>query len=295
MSTSVVAQAAESAHRAAERSGVEVRVLHELVELTSVVDLFDRIWRPDGNSPLVNIEQLRALSHAGNYLAGAFDDGRLVGACVGFFAAPPGVGLHSHIAGVAGEAQGRSVGFALKLHQRAWALERGLAEITWTFDPLIRRNAYFNLVKLGARPREYLVDFYGQIDDAINAGQGTDRLLVAWDLTADVVVRTCSGDRSELDQARLQADGAVIGLSEDGTGGPATAPAAVRRDAATVLVRTPPDVEALRRSDPETARRWRFALRDVLGELLDDDAQVTGFSRAGWYAVHRPRHARRPS
>ncbi|WP_205856966.1 GNAT family N-acetyltransferase [Phytoactinopolyspora endophytica] len=286
----------EAARMAAERSGVEVRLLHDLTDLTGVVALFDRIWRPDGKSPLVNIEQLRALTHAGNYLAGAFDsDGRLVGACVGFFAAPPGVGLHSHIAGVDGQAQGRSVGFALKLHQRVWARERGLTEITWTFDPLIRRNAYFNFVKLGARPREYLVDFYGEIDDAINAGQGTDRLLVAWQLASDAVAEICVGNRVEADVELMRADGAVVALAEGASGLPEVASAALRNDARTLLVRIPADVEALRRSDPGAAKRWRLALRDVLGELIDDGASVTGFSRSGWYTVERHRHPRRQS
>src|SRR5699024_8773798 len=106
---------------------------------------YDRIWRPDPANPPVTTELLRALTKAGNYVTGAYDGAELIGACVGFFGEPAGAALHSHIAGVTGAARGRHVGFALKLHQRAWALRRGVREIAWTFDPLIRRNAYFNL------------------------------------------------------------------------------------------------------------------------------------------------------
>ena len=60
----------------------------------------------------------------------------LVGACVGFHEEPPLQTLHSHIAGVI-RGPWRNVGFALKLHQRAWALRRGIAEIAWTYDPLV--------------------------------------------------------------------------------------------------------------------------------------------------------------
>ena len=180
--------ALEDARRAAERSGIDVRLIGSLAEINAVSSLFDRIWQPEKNNPPVTIDQLRALTYAGNYLAGAFDHGSLVGACVGFFAAPAGVSMHSHVTGVAANVRGRSVGFALKLHQRAWALGQGLTEVTWTFDPLVRRNAYFNLVKLGAKAREYLIDFYGDMDDAINVGQGSDRLLVGWDLASDAVV-----------------------------------------------------------------------------------------------------------
>lgn len=78
--------------------------------------------------------------------------GVLVGGSVGFFGAPLGVDLHSHMAGVSAVGRGRNVGYALKFHQRGWASERGIEQITWTFDPLVARNAYFDLGKLGAVP-----------------------------------------------------------------------------------------------------------------------------------------------
>ncbi|WP_166353104.1 GNAT family N-acetyltransferase [Phytoactinopolyspora limicola] len=273
------------ADAAARRSGVNVRILDGLADVRGMVALFDEVWQPDSGSPLMTVEHARAMSHSGNYLAGAFIDDQPVGACIGFFAAPPGVGLHSHIAGVTGAARGRSVGFALKLHQRAWALERGLTEITWTYDPLVRRNAFFNLVKLGARPREYLVDFYGDIDDAINGGQGSDRLLVAWQLAHPAVIDSCAGDRREADVAELVAAGAVVALDVADTGGPRVTPGAAWGRADTVLVRVPPDIEALRGADPGRAREWRSAVRDVLGGLLEKGAAVTGFARSGYYVV----------
>ncbi|NED96278.1 GNAT family N-acetyltransferase [Phytoactinopolyspora alkaliphila] len=275
------------AAEAARRSGVVVRTLHELADLQRVVVLFDDIWRPDTGSPLVNIEQLRAMTHAGNYLAGAFDgDGRLIGACVGFFAAPSGTGLHSHIAGVAADARRRHVGFALKLHQRAWALERDLTEITWTFDPLLSRNAYFNLCKLGARPREYLVDFYGDINDSINAGQGSDRLLVAWTLGA-APGRPADVGGPRMDVEELRASGAVPALTESAAGWPECPPVSHWKDADVVLVQVPAEIETLRQSDHGAARQWRLAVRDVLGTMLRDGGRVAGFSRSGFYVVER--------
>ena len=141
----------QAADAAALAAGVTVREVADLVELEDVVRLYSAIWGRDANPPMT-VELLRAFTKAGNYVGGAFEDGRLVGACVGFFHAPAEDALHSHIAGVAPSLNGRHVGFALKLHQRAWALLRGVSEIAWTFDPLVSRNAYFNLVKLGAQP-----------------------------------------------------------------------------------------------------------------------------------------------
>ncbi|STS10865.1 Uncharacterized conserved protein [Gordonia bronchialis] len=100
--------------------------------------------------PPVSTDMLRALSHAGNYVAGAFIGDHLAGGSVGFFGAPVGHTLHSHITGVSKRGRGHNVGYALKMHQRTWALHRGLRTITWTFDPLVARNAYFNITKLGA-------------------------------------------------------------------------------------------------------------------------------------------------
>ncbi|MEV7013173.1 hypothetical protein AB0N02_42270, partial [Streptosporangium sp. NPDC051022] len=150
-----VGNAARDAVRDAERvagaAGVRIAELSGIGDFEGVRRLFDDIWQSDpGNAP-ISVELMRALSHAGNYVAGAYDGERLVGASVAFLAAPVGRALHSHVTGAAA---GRGAGLALKLHQRAWALERGLDRITWTYDPLVRRNAHFNLVKLGARPVE---------------------------------------------------------------------------------------------------------------------------------------------
>lgn len=279
------AQAMAHAAAAAGNAGVQIRLLSQVPDLEDVYDLIDRIWKPDKSNPPVTTEQLRALSKAGNYVAGAYADGRLVAACVGFFAAPVGEALHSHIAGVVPDVAGRNVGFALKLHQRAWALQHGLSEVTWTFDPLVRRNAYFNLAKLAARPREYFVNFYGDISDAINGGQGSDRLLVAWSLGASWVVDAGAGRRWE--PVEVASADVCAALTPSPSGAPVVAPEPARAAAPLLLVQVPPDIEAMRRDDASLALEWRLALREVLGELIGEDARVTGFSRSGAYVVER--------
>jgi predicted GNAT superfamily acetyltransferase len=229
---------------------------------------------------------MRALSKAGNYVAGAYRGDDLVGASVAFFGPPAGAAMHSHIAAVAPGLRGRSVGFAVKQHQRAWALHRGVRRISWTFDPLVRRNAYFNLGKLGAVATEYLPNFYGQMADEVNAGDESDRLVVDWALTSGTVLRAARGEPPVVEFDELRGRGAVTGLSADERG----APVVGTTDAPLVLVGVPPDVESLRRTDRETARQWRYALRAVLGGLLDAGGRVTGFVRDGWYVVEPPAH-----
>ncbi|GGS83850.1 hypothetical protein GCM10010156_48120 [Planobispora rosea] len=255
---------------------VVVRELHSLAEFQEVARLFDGIWRPAPGGEPVTVELMRALSHAGNYVAGAYGgDGTLAGASVGFLAAPAGEALHSHVTGAL---PGRGAGLALKLHQRAWALARGLERITWTYDPLVRRNAHFNLVKLGALPEEYLPSFYGVMGDAINAGDESDRVLAVWRLTEP---RVTAAVRGEPVPAEVPPD-AAAGL-EDRDGHPAPG----RADARVVLVAVPGDIETLRRRDPGAAKAWRHAVRDVLGGLMNEGAQVIGFHQKSCYVVER--------
>jgi len=275
-------EATAAADTAARAAGVGVRDVRTVAELVEVTELFDAIWRRAANPPLTT-ELLRALATAGSYVVGAYDGAELVGACVGFFAAPAAGSLHSHIAGVSPAARGRHVGFALKLHQRAWALQRGVTEVTWTFDPLVARNAWFNTGKLGAQAVEYLPDHYGGMRDEINGDDATDRLLVRWDLRAPRVVAACRGESHPADAVAERARGAVVALGPSATGGPV----ASTTDGPVVLVAVPPDVEALRRTDPALAAHWRSAVRDALHPLLADGGRVTGFDRAGWYVLER--------
>lgn len=278
-----VAAACVAAESAARASAVTVRQLDVLDELALVRPLIDRIWRNDATNPVVTTDLLRAMTKAGSYVCGAFDDDTLVGVCLGFFAEPGRRSLHSHIAGVTPAVAGRSVGFALKLHQRAWAIQRGAGEISWTYDPLVRRNAYFNIAKLGAEPAEYLTNFYGPLHDEINGTEDTDRILVSWRLDAPEVVAACAGQRQPGSAARARELGASVALDISSVG----VPVAGSDTAPTVLVAVPPDIERLRRQDPRTATTWRAALREVLGGVLADGARVRGFDPAGWYIVDR--------
>ncbi|MFJ9776906.1 GNAT family N-acetyltransferase [Kitasatospora sp. NPDC101157] len=260
-----------------------VRELHEIDDLEAIDRLYAGIWgTEDGGSP-VSIEVMRALAHAGNYVAAAYEDTRMVGASIAFFAAPAGTTLHSHITGAAA---GRGIGLALKLHQRRWAQDRGLQQITWTYDPLIRRNAYFNLVKLGARPEEYLPSFYGAMGDAINAGDESDRVLACWHLDAPAVEAAARGEHTP---TSLPAGTAHALRDHDGH------PEVLTTDATTLLIDLPDDIETLRRKDPGAARAWRQAVRHTLGTLLADGARVTGFHDRRSYIVQRPTTTSAPS
>jgi predicted GNAT superfamily acetyltransferase len=278
MLADVTAEAGRVAGIAAGAAGVRIQELTRHSDLTAACRLFDDIWRPDPASPPMTTELMRALTKAGNYVAGAYDGELMVGASVGFFGPPSEQTLHSHITGVVR----RGVGFALKLHQRAWALSRDAAEVAWTFDPLVRRNAYFNMVKLAARPAEYLPDFYGGMNDAINRDGDTDRLLVRWELRSPEVAAACAGQLSPASARAELARGAVTALSVAANGRPSPGEG---QAGATLLVAVPADIERLRMSDPAGAAAWRVAVRDALGPAMAAGARVAGFDQAGWYVV----------
>ena len=277
-----IRHAIRAASSAATDSGVVIRGVDDVGELQAVSGLLSDIWNRDTTSPQMTADLLRALSKTGNYVAGAYLDGRLIGAAVAFFAAPPSH-LHSHIAGVSDSLQARSVGYALKLHQRAWSLLRGVSTITWTFDPLVRRNAYFNIAKLGARAVEYLPNFYGEMRDPINAGDQTDRILVEWQLLDPRVVALCDHRvRDTADALRLPRV-----LDVDPSGVPVHAPWVDTR----ALLTIHPDIEALRAENPSLAQVWRQALRGTLGPAMAGGRIVSGFDKSLGYIVD-PAHDR---
>ncbi|MEU9320225.1 GNAT family N-acetyltransferase [Streptomyces sp. NPDC048295] len=273
------------ADAAARAAGVGIRTLDSVADLEAVRRLYERIWRTGESSPVVTADLLRALAKAGSYISGAYHEGELVGSCFGFFSPPARGALHSHIAGVLPGARRRNIGFALKLHQRAWALAQGVGEICWTYDPLVRRNAYFNLAKLAAEPAEYLPDFYGPIDDGINRSDHSDRILVRWTLAAQDTAAACAGRPRRVDARAALDRGAAVALGVSPGGGPSEA--RTTHGAQTVLVAVPEDIEGLRESDPACAASWRGAVRDVLAGLLGDGGRVRGFDPAGWYLVDR--------
>jgi len=254
---STAAEAGVRASRAAEAAGVTVREVRSTADARAVADLFMDIWGRPG-SPLVTPELLVAFAKTENYVWGAYAGDTLVGGCVGFHAGAPRPTLYSHIAGVAPGMAGRHVGWALKLHQRAWALSRGIELIEWTFDPLVARNAHVNVVKLAAHPVDYLTNFYGSIGDAINGADETDRLLVRWVLDEPVVVAACAG--TPLPPAAADTPGVV-------------------------RVAVPDDIEGLRTSDPASAGEWRRRVRAELAPLLAGGATIIGFERSGGYVV----------
>ncbi len=286
-------RAQADAEAAALASDVEVREMTRAAEHQAAEKLLARVWSADPVRSPLPAHVTRTLALIGGYVAGAYDaDGELLGAAAGFLTGNTAelgpAHLHSHIAGVAEAARSRHVGFALKLHQRAWALSRGMTQVTWTFDPLVARNAYFNLSKLGARAVAYLADFYGDMSDGINAGQGSDRLLAQWDLSSESTLlavhdKHASPDLAEVGLARLAGVGRLA-LSRDARGAPQLVDP-IRTGNEPLACAVPADIELMRREDPQLALAWRQAVRAALGGAMRAGYRVDGFACPGYYLL----------
>lgn len=272
MTTERAPVAHTAAAEAAQRAGVTVREL-TTGQMGAAAHLLESLWA----SAPVPTPMMVALSHAGASVAGAFDGDQLVGASVAYFAEPLGERVHSHVVGVSATHAGRGIGRALKFHQRAWCLERGLARMTWTFDPLVSRNAAFNIAGLGVGVSDYLVDFYGEMTDGVNAGQGSDRLLATWNLDA------VSPARPAASQPALASASALLTAADDGQ------PHLHVPDptAQHLTIAVPTDVETLRRTHPAVAAHWRGAVRGALAPLIQRGWTVSGFHDHR-YLLERP-------
>ena len=226
---------------------------------------------------------LKALAHTHNYVAGAFSaGGGLLAASVAFvWGDARRAALHSHITGVKPAAQAAGVGYAIKLHQRAWSRQHHINRITWTFDPLVRRNAWFNLAKLGVRITGYQNDFYGPMDDGVNAGDESDRCTVDWDLGHEP---PAAADGSAPDDLA----GALALLIEEPGGQPTITEAGRQPDrwpGARLWCQIPADAVTLRTTDPALGRRWRQALRATMGRAVQSGHTVTGITVDGRYVL----------
>ena len=254
-------------------SRLDVRLLDSVRDLRLASELLASVWRvPVLESPgPVNI--LRALADTGGYVAGAWDEQTLVGAAFGLLYGEDGrLELRSQVTGTT--RPGMGIGSALKWHQREWAAQRGLAAITWTFDPFVHRNAAFNLSHLGARLVRFVDNFYGPLHDGVNGDEETDRVVVRWDVRAGAPVSSRPSGVADA----VPHDDLVAAVRIGVDGDPIVRP--VR--GGPVSVEVPASF-----TSAEQRRRWRVAVRDGISSALDAGLEGTSFGD-GRYVFRRP-------
>ncbi|MBS1812366.1 MAG: GNAT family N-acetyltransferase [Acidobacteria bacterium] len=174
-------------------SNIVIRPCTTLDEFTQCIELQKAVWG-DSDRELVPQHIFVVAVKTGGQVFGAYDGDRLVGYLLAMVGVKEKrVFIHSHMTGVHPEYQNYGIGKRLKLAQRDDAIARGIDLIEWTFDPLKLRNAYFNIVRLGAIIRTYLPNVYGQTSSHLDRGMPTDRFVAEWWITSPRVQNILAG------------------------------------------------------------------------------------------------------
>ena len=251
--------------------GIVIRPLASIADYDEAVALQDEIWGA-GFSDRVPAAILRVGQKVGGVSAAAFDaDGRMLGFVFGLTGVRDGRLVHwSDMLAVRGHARGKHLGERLKGYQRDVLRDIGVQTILWTFDPLVARNAHFNLNRLGASIADYVPNFYGANTGSIlHGGLPTDRLVAEWEVDASGASRAMGAAKTG------DADAPRSATVSNGT------PLLIDplSDAVRVYVPVPSDIETVLTSDPAAALAWRLATRDAMMHYLARGYRVTAFHR----------------
>ena len=230
---------------------IQVRKLDNLQDQDSARKIFDITWSLDAGTEITP-NLLQAMVHNGSYLSGAFIDNKIVGAAFAFPATNDVLHLHSHMTAVLPEFRDKGVGYALKIDQWGWAKKKTYSHISWTFDPLVRRNTKLNIVKLGVDISAYHPNFYGDMPDALNAGDESDRLMVSWSTDLDA---------------------------------PKARELITNPELSDILIEIPEDIVAIRAKNQSESMKWRRQVREQFMAAFEKNGKVIGFSANNEYVV----------
>jgi predicted GNAT superfamily acetyltransferase len=256
-------EAWEAAERAANDAGVEIRPLGELADADRILEVMIATW---GHHQLLPREVIKAFQGSGNIPYGAFRNDDMIGYVLGWLGhdSDDGIHVHSHMLAVVPSLREGGVGYALKLAQRAAALDAGAHVVRWTFDPMQSRNAHFNVNKLGTTADRFHRHYYGDMTDVLNRGERTDRLEARWEL-----------DRVPMRRPRVPGVERVVLRNDDGH--PERAGHPVPVGDGSFRVETVRDYPALRDSDASMAATWRDAVADALESCIRMGMTVAAF------------------
>jgi chorismate synthase len=236
---------------------ITLREVREDWEYQACVDLQKATW---GDCPGEIIYRTTFIisQKVGGITAGAFDaENRLLG----------------FVFGLTGVQNGRR----LKLYQREWLLDMGVEIMQWTYDPLVARNAHFNLNRLGARINEYVINIYGETTgDILSKGIGTDRFIVEWRMAEEHAVNTIQGKREKAHRASVDVPILNTAMDKEGT----LIPVDNSLDEhPAVRVEVPENILAIQNTSLDLAARWRANTRRVFTHYLHRGYGVDSFYR----------------
>lgn len=271
-----------------QKDGIRIETIETIEGFREHQRLQNLIWAHDPPES-VPMELLIALAHHGGVALGAYAGTTMVSILLSVPALHQGHPAHlSHLLGTHPGWRGQGIGEAMKWRQRELVLAMGIDTIIWTFDPLEAINARLNLARLGGIVRGYERDYYGAMEDSLNRGLPSDRMIVEWRLNAPRVQERLRGDTPA-----APAD-TPIALTAEETLVEAPRPGAfVEPSGGAALVEIPARIQDIRRRNLDLALAWRMAVRDALERLFAAGYTATDVIRRDgriFYYVERSAH-----
>ena len=261
-----------------------IKLLESPEDMTLVEDLQRVVW-PGSETDVVPAHVFITAVHNGGVVIGAFHDDELIGFVFGF----PGLDFTpdgprpkhcSHMMGIKPGQRDSGVGFALKRAQWQMVRRQGIDHITWTYDPLLSRNAYLNIAKLGAVCNTYRRSEYGDMRDGLNVGLPSDRFQVDWWVNTRRVERRL-GRRSRGPLKLENFSKADLHPSYTLQAGTPDLPQPPEHfsplEGRLLLAEIPFDFNALKESDFAVARDWRFFSREFFETAFSAGYIITDF------------------
>ena len=261
-----------------------IRLLETIEEMSAVEALQREVW-PDSETDVIPAHLLITAAHNGGVVLGAFVDEKIVGCVFGFpglESTPDGPRPKhcSHIAGVHPDYRDSGVGFALKRAQWQIVRHQGLDHVTWTYDPLLSRNARLNIARLGAVCSTYRRSEYGAMRDGLNAGLPSDRFQVDWWINTRRVERRLSKRaRPPLSLSHLARVGVhpLYSLPTGPDNWPRPPQDVPAFEAQLIAAEIPADFMTLKSAELSLARDWRFFTREFFEKAFAQGYIVTDF------------------
>jgi chorismate synthase len=256
---------------------ITIRILHTSQEMHDAVQI-QRVYWGDDMGDMVPLHMMMSISHYGGHIFGAYDGDKLVGILIGFLGADvkPDDNLDarqrllimSKRMVVLPEYRGRKIGESLKLAQRDYALRHNIPLVSWTFDPMLSRNAYLNIHKLRGVVQKYIPDFFGK--EVANPALQADRVSLSWWVAHSRLTQDVLPDMSSapiLNPTKLQNGLRVLNGSENNL------------QESAYRLEIPSEFVPYERLDTQLAQDWRLHIRHHFQRLLSSGYLASDFVR----------------
>jgi predicted GNAT superfamily acetyltransferase len=118
----------------------------------------------------------------------------------------------------------------------------------------VQKNAAFNISKLGVEVVAYYPDFYGSMNDSVNAGDASDRIMAKWNVSSEIP----------------KAPHVFSDLPSNA-----------------ISIPIPEDIVEMRAKSADEAKNERLRVRTQFLEAFKNEYKVIGFSKTSGYILSK--------